>query len=117
MFLVRDAADRLCGEGFESRDHVQVCQAPAEDENDLRQQESHISRKFGNDVADSLRGSPATEGLVLQLGDGFDVVLRRVGGSPAWKWILHGLAPPAGLIFHWYFSTIRKVMSSARGMS
>jgi hypothetical protein len=35
---------------------------------------------------------------MLQLGDGIDVVLRRIRGSAVWKWIFHGLAPIVALI-------------------
>src|ERR1035441_243866 len=72
---------------FKSWDHTEIYQAPNGDQNQLHQQESHIADKFGNDVADSLGGSPAIKGLMLQLGDGINVVLRRIRSSAARKWI------------------------------
>jgi hypothetical protein len=69
----------------------------------LLQQESYIADKLCNRVANSLRGSPAMKGLMLQLGDGINVVLRRIRSSSAWKWIFHGLAPIAALIFSLVF--------------
>ena len=59
----------------------------------MSQQESYIADKFCNYVANSLRWSPATKGLMLQLGDGINVVLPRIRSSSAWKWNFRGLAP------------------------
>jgi len=59
----------------------------------MSQQESHIADKFCDDVADSFSGSSAAKRLVLQLGDGVDVVLRGIRGSLGREWIVYGLAP------------------------
>ena len=87
---------------------MQIYQAPNEDQNQLHQQESHIADKFGNNVADSLGGSPAIKGLMLQLGDGINVVLRRIRSSAAWKWIFDGLAPRAARFFSLVFFNNQK---------
>jgi hypothetical protein len=49
----------------------------------MSQQESYIADKLCNRVANSLRGSPAMKGLMLQLGDGINVVLRRIRSNSA----------------------------------
>jgi len=57
----------------------------------MSQEESHIADEFCNYVANSLSGSPAIKGVMLQLGDCINVVLRRIRSSSAWQWIFHGL--------------------------
>jgi hypothetical protein len=64
---------------------VEIYQAPANDQNQLRQQESRIADKLCNYVANSLRKSPAAKGVMLQLGDCINVVLRRIRSNSAWQ--------------------------------
>jgi len=84
-------AERKWIKCFDSWDHVEIYQAPTEDEKQLSQQESCIADKLCNRVASSLRGSTAIKGLMLQLGDGIDVELRRIRSNSAWYRIFPGL--------------------------
>jgi hypothetical protein len=70
---------------------VEIYQAPTKDEKQVSQQESYIADKLCNRVASSLRGSTAIKRLMLQLGDGIDVVLRRIRSNFAGYGIFHGL--------------------------
>src|SRR5579862_654814 len=69
----------------DSRDHVEIQQAPAGDHDQMRQEESHVAYKFCHYVAKSLSWSPALKGVMLQFGDCLNVVLRRILGSSAWQ--------------------------------
>jgi hypothetical protein len=86
-------AKRKWIEWSDSWNQVKIYQAPARNQNQLSQQKSQTAHKFCNYVAHPLTGSPATMGVMLQLGYCIDVVLRGIRCRPMRPWIFHWSTP------------------------
>src|ERR1039458_5238956 len=89
----REDAERKRIKCFESGDYTEIYQAPAGDQNQLSEQEPDVADNFHHYVAGSLRKSPAIKGVVLQLGDCVNVILRGIRSNLARQRIVHRMAP------------------------
>src|SRR5579859_1480541 len=69
---------------LDSRNHAEIDQYPAKNQDQLHLQEDRIADKFCNYLADSLREAPAFKRVMFELGDCSDVVLGGIRSRSGW---------------------------------